>query len=202
MKIGGVNEVYLWSEYLKGDENSFKHIYELYSSPLLRYGFKFTQDEDLIAEAVQDLFVKLWKNRKTIGETPSVKNYLYKSFRRVLIEKLQFSARTIAFPITDEIIQFNFELGHDHVLIRKERLSQLQASLEKALSQMSDKQREVIYLKYYEDMSYEEIAEMMDITTKGAYKLLYRALDSLRENLGGFTMLLLILVFQKLKMPW
>lgn len=202
MKIGGLNEADLWSEFLKGNEDAFKQIYQFYASALMRYGFKFTQDEEIIADTVQDLFVKLWKNRKTIKETASVKNYLYKSYRRILVEKLHFSSKVIAFPITDEIIQFNFELGHDHVLMRKERQAELQSALEKALSQMSNRQREMIYLKFYEDMSHEEIADTLGITVKGSYKLLYRALDSLRENLGNFSMLILFWVFQKFKMPY
>jgi len=202
LKIGGSNEVDLWSEFLKGNEDAFKQIYQLYATPLMRYGFKFTHEQDIIAETVQDLFVKLWKNRKTIRETPSVKNYLYKSYRRVLVEKLHFSAKVIAFPITDEIIQFNFELGQDQILMRKERQAQLQSALEKALAQMSSRQREMIYLKFYEDMSHEEIADLLGITVKGSYKLLYRALDSLRENLGNFSMLILFWTLQKFKMPY
>jgi RNA polymerase sigma factor (sigma-70 family) len=120
----------------------------------------------------------------------------------VLVEKLHFSAKVIAFPITDEIIQFNFELGQDQILMRKERQAQLQSALEKALAQMSSRQREMIYLKFYEDMSHEEIADLLGITVKGSYKLLYRALDSLRENLGNFSMLILFWTLQKFKMPY
>lgn len=202
MKTGDSNEVDLWSEFLKGNDNAFKEVYDLYAAALMRYGFKFTQDEDIISETVQDLFVKLWKNRKTIRHTPSVKNYLYKSYRRLLVEKLHFSARVIAFPITEEIIQFNFELGHDQILMRKERQAELQIALEKALSQMSNRQREIIYLKFYEDMSYDEIAELLGITVKGTYKLLYRALDSLRDNLGNFSMLILYWALLRLRIPY
>lgn len=189
------NYIELWDAYRKGDESSFRQIYDHYYDALLNYGLKFTDNIEIAEDSIQDLFIKLWTNRKKINTTGSVKNYLYKSFRRVIISKLQKANLTVPLSVEDDQIAFDFELSHDHVLMEKEHLKEMQAELQKALLTMTSRQREIIFLRFYEDLSYDQIAELLDITTKGAYKLVYRALDKLRENMTGltFTMLLLLL---------
>jgi RNA polymerase sigma factor (sigma-70 family) len=172
----------IWSSYREGDELAFRQLYDIYNAGLMKYGFRFTRDQHVIEESIQDLFIKLWQNRKNIGPTPSVKFYLYKSFRRVLARKLEYLPDTVSYAEQDDRLQFRFEIGQDEVLMQKERLQELKRKLEAAMSGMTDRQREAIYLKFYEDLSYEEISEMMSITSKATYKLVYRALDHLREN--------------------
>lgn len=172
----------IWSSYREGNELAFRQLYDMYNTGLMKYGFRFTRDQHVIEESIQDLFIKLWQNRKNVGPTPSVKFYLYKSFRRVLARKLEYLPDTVSYTGQDDKLQFRFEIGQDEVLMQKERLQELKRKLEAAMTGMTDRQREAIYLKFYEDLSYEEISEMMSITSKATYKLVYRALDHLREN--------------------
>ena len=172
----------IWLSYREGDELAFRQLYDMHNSGLIQYGFRFTRDQHVIEESVQDLFIKLWQNRKNIGPTPSVKFYLYKSFRRILARKLEYLPDTTSYTEEDNKLQFRFEIGQDEVLMQKEHLQELKQKLELAMSGMTDRQREAIYLKFYEDLSHEEIGEMMSITSKATYKLIYRALDHLREN--------------------
>lgn len=172
----------IWLSYREGDELAFRQLYDMYNTGLMQYGFRFTQNQHVIEESVQDLFIKLWQNRKNIGPTPSVKFYLYKSFRRILARKLEYLPDTTAYTEEDGKLQFRFEIGQDEVLIQKEHLQELKQKLETAMNGMTDRQREAIYLKFYENLSHEQISEMMNITSKATYKLLYRALGHLREN--------------------
>lgn len=177
----------IWNNFRKGDEASFRLIYDGFYTSLLNYGLRFTPNVEIAEDAIQDLYIKLWTNRKNINQTAGVKNYLYKAFRRTLIRKLEQQA-VVATGLEEESPVFDFQLSHEHVLIRQEQLQQTRAVLQQALEAMTSRQREMIYLRFYEDLSYDQIAEMMEITTKGAYKLVYRALDKLRENLGGISL--------------
>ncbi len=179
-----MDETGIWSSYRNGNEHSFRQLYDRYYTGLFGYGFKFTADQHLIEESIQDLFVKLWRNRNTIGETPSVKFYLYKSFRRILIRKLEQIPEIVAYPEGEEILHFSFEIAQDEVLMNAERMAALKQQLETILATMTSRQREVIYLKYYEGLSHHEISEVLGITAKATYKLIYRALDHLRDHLA------------------
>ncbi|MBN9381866.1 MAG: sigma-70 family RNA polymerase sigma factor [Chitinophagaceae bacterium] len=170
----------IWDTFRYGDESSFRILFDEYYAPLFNYGYKFTTDNFIIEEALQDLFVKLWKNKSSIDKTGSVKNYLYKAFRRVLLRKLEYTPRLHLFAQSDENIPFNIELGHDDVMIRGENLEETRQRLQQALAALSPRQREIIHLRYFEELDYDEIAVIMQLSVSSAYKLLYRALDSLK----------------------
>ncbi|SHN33562.1 RNA polymerase sigma factor [Chitinophaga sp. CF418] len=181
----------IWDAFRYGDESSLKVIFDQYYTPLFNYGHKFSQDDHLIEDALQDLFVKLWKNRNNIKETESVKNYLYKSFRRVLLRKLDVQQRKYNFTVLEQGLDWSQELGYDQTLISRERLENIRKNLALALEKMSPRQREIIHLRYYEEMEYEEIAELMQLSVSSTYKLVYKAIDTLRNHLSRTDLLLL-----------
>lgn len=171
-----------WDAFRYGDENAFKLLFDQYYDHLFNYGHKFSSDDFIIEEALQDLFVKLWKNKENIGEAGSVKNYLYKAFRRVLLRKLDYAPRLQLFALADENVPFTIELGHDESVIHNEKMQEIKKNLEQALQKLSPRQREIIHLRYYEELEYEEIAGIMQLSVSSTYKLLYRAIDSLKAH--------------------
>lgn len=176
------NQNVIWNTFRYGDETAFKIIFDQFYDQLYNYGHKFTIDTFIIEEALQDLFVKLWKNKDNLGETGSVKNYLYKAFRRVLLRKLDYAPRLQLFAGSDENVPFMIEPGHDNSLIQSEGLAEIRLKLVQALEKLSPRQREIIHLRYYEELEYEEIAGIMQLSVSGTYKLLYRAVDSLKAH--------------------
>lgn len=181
----------IWDAFRFGDESSLKVIFEQFYTPLFNYGHKFSMDDHLIEDTLQDLFVKLWKNRDNIKETGSVKNYLYKSFRRVLLRRLDMEQRKYSFSVLEEDLDRIQELGYDQELISRERLEKIKANLSLALGKMSPRQREIIHLRYYEEMEYDEIAALMQLSISSTYKLVYKAIDTLRNHLSKTDLLLL-----------
>lgn len=183
------DDLELWEEFRLGIESSFKSLFDSYYQQLFNYGHKFCVEDEVLEDSVQELFIKLWKNRERLNSTPSVKNYLFKAFRRVLFRKLaeqhRFSGIKAEFP-------FEIELAHDYTMISEERMRSLRAQLSRALEKMSPRQREIIHLKFFEDMSYEEIARVMNLSPKSTYKLLYRAIDSLKEHMSPINLLILL----------
>ncbi|WP_442589706.1 RNA polymerase sigma factor [Pedobacter sp. AW31-3R] len=186
------DELKAWNDFRYGDETALKLIFNTYYYPLFNYGHKFTPDDHIIEDVIQDLFIKLWSDREVIKETSSVKNYLYKAFRRRLIRKLNYAPKIMGFPMMEEKIQFDIELGHDHSMISQERIHSIQHKLSAALEKMTPRQREIIHLRYYEEMEFEEIAEVLQLSVKDTYKLLYRAIDSLKKHLPRFDYLIIL----------
>ncbi|MFY0254123.1 RNA polymerase sigma factor [Chitinophaga sp. 30R24] len=192
-----MHENELWYSYKEGDVKALEGLYERYYTPLTNYGFKFTPDNACIEESMQFLFLKLWQNRERIARPAVVKQYLYLSFRRILLRKLEYSPSRHEEELTGEHIPFHLELSYEHPLIRKERMTELSVKVGSLLATLTNRQREAVFLKYYENLSYEEIADIMHMSIGGTYKLIYHALERLREQFGDFTLLLILYVLKR-----
>lgn len=187
----------LWTLLKTGEITGLEGLYREYFPILSNYGLKFTLDKAFIEESINDLFLKLWRNRESINTPQVAKHYLLLSFRRMLTRKLTYSPSRQEESISAEYVPFNLELTYEHPLIRAERASELKNKVDKLLDTLTNRQREAIFLKFYEDLSYEEIGDILEINTTATYKLIYRALERLREQLGGFSLLVFLLLLQR-----
>ncbi len=164
----------LWSGFLNGDASSFERLYDMYYAELASYARKFRRDDQFVAEVIQDLFVKLWQNRAGIGRPDSVRHYLLRALRNTAITRLQGNSRELLTDSWEAFDTYGDEAGG------AEPASGLGEMIN--LDVLTDRQREAIHLFYYQDLSYEEMAGLMNIQIGAAYKLIYRALHMLRTT--------------------
>lgn len=175
------DEFELWEQYVSGDHQAFKTIYERYYDAVYSYAYQFNSDPLFIKECIQDLFVKLWRNKKNLSKPSSPKHYLLKALRNVIYNKLSSKRRNeICIGSSDDldILQkgCNPEPGFN-------LSNTFSPGTEYMLRNLTSRQREAIYLFYIEEMSYREIANFWGIKTKAVYKLIYRAMTQLRSVL-------------------
>lgn len=185
-------ETELWDAFRAGDEKALEQLFSTYYPVLLNYGHKFTQNRYFIEESVQELFVKLWNSRKFVGTTASVKHYLFKAYRSVLFRKLQKQAANVMQKLDDEKYDFKIELAPDQKMMEIESDLELRNRIEKGQAVLTPRQREAIYLRFYEDLTYEEVSVILNLNIGGTYKLIYRALDRLKETLGPALLAILL----------
>jgi len=183
-----------WLSLKNGDADALQKLYTLYSNSLYNYGSKFTPDKDLIKECIQELFVNLWTRRTFIGNPADVKNYLFKAFRLSVFKKAALLKKHQVYQEAENY-PFHITLSAEDELITGEKNEELTKRIEAALGQLTDRQKEAVFLKFYENLSYDEIAVIMDISVKATYKLMARSLGFLRENLSKDDLLLLITLF-------
>ncbi|MCZ4223148.1 RNA polymerase sigma factor [Pedobacter rhodius] len=180
-----------WNAFKKGDWEAYKQLYNSHFKILNNYGYKFTRDSSMIEDAVHDLFVNLWNKREQLANPVSVKNYLYKSLRNLLFRKLDKQQRFVNIE-SDEDYPFNFEVSFDTILIENESEKALQRKIKEAVQSLPARQQEIIYLKFYENLSYEEIADIMNLNINSAYKLLYKAVGKLQEKIKHSDLLIIL----------
>lgn len=187
-----MSDLSLWRELKAGSQQALERIYREQAVALLRYGAKFSRDQQLVEDCVQELFVELWQHRATIGETDHIRKYLFVSLRRKVIRQLSNPGTTQ--PDRGELHdgQFGAELGIDTQLIQVELDAEQQARLQQALAELSPRQQEILYLKYFADLDYHQIGEIMDLNYQSARNLVSRALEALRQVLGARALLLLL----------
>jgi len=191
----------LWQAFKGGNEQAFQQIYSSTFHNLFEYGLRILPDSEMVKDSIHDLFVKIWNNRSNLAEVQKIKPYLLVSLRSLIYNKIEQSNRrpTSSFDGPDNS---HFEMAftvEPEYLTREDKTEQLRL-LTMALNQLTPRQKELIYLRYFEELGYEEIAQLLDITVKATYKLMARALTILREYFGS-TLFALGLFFLLLKHP-
>ena len=137
------------------------------------------RDVNTVEDCIQELFVELWNRRDKLSDTDKIKPYLYVSLKR----KIFHSIKSIR-KITDNELEethFDVELSIDQVLVQKEMEEETSANLKSAFAQLSDRQKEILFLKYYSEMDYEEISRIMELNYQSARNLVSRALTKLSK---------------------
>jgi len=183
----------IWNKFKLGDDESFTLIYNNSSRKLYLYGLKFTTNHPIIEDSIQDLFLDLVRNRKRLGDTDNIFFYLLKSFKHRLFRQLGKEKRYNLKDNNEEII-FDIDYSVEYDIINKEDNSFKIQSLRSALTKLSTRQKEAMYLRFTEEFDYSEISEIMDVSIESCRNLIYRAIKLLKDSLNtNYTILLLLL---------
>ncbi len=173
----------VFEEFLtKGDSESFSILYNKYADILYSYGIKIIHDDYLVSESIQNLFINIYEKRNKLSVPDSVVSYLCVSLRRMLIRELEKLREDRTETIDDNIDSFNLEIDIESAMIQTELKKEQLDNLQKALDDLTAKQREVIYLKYYQNMNNDEIAEIMKINNQSVRNLTSQSLSILRKK--------------------
>ncbi len=175
------NERLIWSSFRGGNRKALDYIFEKHIRLLFAYGSKITKDQALVEDSIQDVFVELWRKREILSDTDNIKLYLLKSLRRKIVRTLSVQNRLHVVVLDESAYDDELEFSVEFHLIQEQTSLEQRQQLKTALTQLSKRQREAIYLKFYEHLTYEEISEMMSLSIKSTYKLIGKAIDSLRS---------------------
>lgn len=176
------SEYQLWQAFKGGDRDAFGKILDQYYPLLLKYGIRFYSDKEFVKDSVHDLFIELWNRRANLGDVISVKSYLLQSLRRnILRESGRLKWFREADSISDEY-SFDVEFNIETYLIAHESEKENVKKLQTHLAQLTKRQREAIFLRYTEDLPYEQIADIMAINYRSAINLVHEALKTIRKN--------------------
>lgn len=170
----------VWQQFRSGSEEAYSFIYEKYVPLLYSYGCRIHADEEVVKDCLQDLFVNLWLTRQNLGTTDSIKFYLFRSLRREIARKVNSSLSFT--PESNYAFAARTENSFEDQWIALEENQLQRKEIDSALTYLSDRQREAIYLRFYQNIDFDEIASIMGITPRAVYKLIYRAVDILKKN--------------------
>ena len=173
----------LWSAFKQGDEDAFVQIYEEYFVSLFRYGSQFTRSRDIIQNAIQDLFIELRKKRNKLS-IANIRPYLFVSFRRKLIDYLRKHKENVVYD-SDLLDGYNFhlELSPEQKIIDSQQELDNQSILSEAIGTLPVRQKEAVYLYFFENQTYEEVKQSMSLNdVKSVRNLIYKAKLSLRAK--------------------
>jgi RNA polymerase sigma factor (sigma-70 family) len=184
MKLESVisgTEAQQWELLRAGDSAVFEQIFKSYYNFLYNYCLRLQDDEDEVKDCIQILFLNIWERREYLGPTTSIKAYLLASLRRLVLKRMK--AGNIFQAIDPDTFDLQPELSSEAIMIRDQTVKDNILQLQRALDRLPVRQKEALYLKFYGEQSFAEIATVMSISTRAVYKLIYKGLDTLGEEL-------------------
>ncbi|MCS3799268.1 RNA polymerase sigma factor [Niastella sp. OAS944] len=173
----------LWIHMLPGDHLALDALVKRHYNLLYQYGCKFTRDASQVKDCIQDMFLYIWQRRHAINETASVEHYLMKALRRRL-ERALFKTNN-----TEGIGFLDFTdtcATPDDQIIQQEQKTALAYKIKQCILQLSKRQQEIIYLRFYLNASPADIADIMQLNRQSVYNLLHDALNKLRNSTGQY----------------
>lgn len=183
MNINNIGNVDLLLEnFLKGDRKSFEKVYKLYYPLLYNYGRQFRIDESTVDDYIQDIFIDIWNSRDRLN-IKMLKPYLLKCLRNKLTKQLVKINKEK--DKAEKYWREEFEISYDPASlgIKLENQKELETKLAACIEELSPRQRELIFLIFYNDLSYLEAADILNIKIKTAYNQIHNSILTLRKSL-------------------
>ncbi|HLX92453.1 MAG TPA: sigma-70 family RNA polymerase sigma factor [Puia sp.] len=179
-------ETDLWSLFKSGDKSAFEEIYRLHIAALLSYGTRYCNDQNILKDSIQDLFVELWHSRDHLANVSSVRFYLIKSLRYKLtrrVKSLTFVRTELSAEAPNGGDFSRFAVSPEAEIIEKEIEDARIETLRRAIHFLSRRQQEVIQLRFFQGFTNEQIAELMHMNYQSVSNLVYTSLCRIRKNL-------------------
>ena len=167
----------------EGDGTAFGTIMERYASRLTRYGRRYLARDEDIEDVIQDVFLKTYQNMQSYNPAYRFSPWIYRIAHNAFVNVLRkHKHRTFEFFDFDTFVSpLSFSEPRE-VEVESAKLEKL---IEEHLNELSPKYREVIVLHYFEELSYDEIAEVLHIPIGTVGVRLSRARAQLKQTLGN-----------------
>lgn len=186
--LSSLTDIELWELFVQGNKEALGILFKRYYSLLYQYGNKICGNKIILEDAIQELFAELWQKKST-QPIQSVKAYLLQALKY----KLYKSFRNKKVVLVEEDSNEQFELSHENFLISKEEDEEKLKKIIEAINQLPARQKEIIYLRIYKGLNYEEISEIMEINYQVVRNLLCQALKTFRKLMLTVSLLFSIL---------
>ena len=184
----------IWENFLCGDDEAYTYIYREYSQALYAYGMHFTSDKGLVEDCIQDVFIKIFQNRRHLQSTDNIKLYLFIALKNKLFNIFRKDIKYSQIDSLEPVFAAEYTIEDE--IIEHEREQFLNEKMIRMLEVLSPRQKEIIYYRFVEGLSYEEICQIMDMNYQSTQNLIQRSLKKLRTTFSQaemqFVLLLLI----------
>lgn len=183
----------LWERFCKGEQDALNLIYHTHIDDLYHYGMHFCRDTERVKDCLQDLFQCLWLDREHLSnDVKNIRYYLISSLRRRLLRSLENTRRHYTEELGDTF-DFRLVAPREDAIIQDETYRQQIKQLHDGIEMLSRRQREAIYLRFYQNLSYEEIAKLMVMKVESVYNIISKAIGLLKNMLLFVWMITLLL---------
>jgi RNA polymerase sigma factor (sigma-70 family) len=173
----------LWERLRMGDRDAFFDLYRTLYFPLVNFGIRVCADADSASEATDQVFTTIWDKHQTLNRVDNVEAYLRTFLKRKLLRILSRRRK-----INDALFNAGadgewMEMSYEEFIVKVQTDELVRHQLKNALEKLTFRQKQLIHLKFFEGLTYEQIAEQTHQSIKTAYNTIYDALKVLRREL-------------------
>ena len=174
---------HIWERMKTGDEQCLSKIFIAFYSDMCQYGIKLFNSIDLVNDSIQDVFLRIWEKRDTLGNVQNLRAYLFASLRRMIFNNKKEFFNTSSLTSMKSDKEDNFLFSSDEFLASDEISVLLRQTLTNTINHLPEKQRELVFLRFYHKLSYRDCAVIMEIKEQTVRNLMQRALSKFREQM-------------------
>lgn len=175
----------------QGDHWAFEALFREYYLPLTRFAWRYVESKAVAEELVQEIFSEIWEDRAELNITESVRSYLYKAVKHRSLnylkhQRIQYKYDTQWMDKREKVSTIEYrDPGH---------IERIKEAIRVAIEELPPRSRMTYKLHRYDGLTYQEIADVMDISVKTVESQMTRTLQMLRERLSYLLPFLLVTV--------
>lgn len=178
----------LMRRFRNGEQEAFQVLFNRYASPVINFAYRFLHSQAEAEDLAQEVFLRVYRGRERYDERKPFKPWLYAITSRLISNRLRDIRRHPQIPLevrqeedgTTQMLPIpETDLRPDQQVDRQEKTKMIR----RALDALPENQRTAVLLARFEEMSYEEIAQVMDVSVMAVKSLLFRAKQALKEAL-------------------
>lgn len=168
-----LEEKHIWEQIRNGSKQSLQELHNRYFNQMCLYAFKSVKESGVVEELVSDCFIKLWENRKKIKITTSVKHYIFLILRNSIVDYhrkkryLTESLETVPEPADESFFE------------EQKKYARLYSIIEN----MPEQRKKILELAVFDSLTYDQIADKLNISKNTVKTQMGRAYRYLKENL-------------------
>ena len=161
--------------------SEYKILYEKYLNQMFSYGKALGVEDDTLYDLIHDVFLHLFEHSNEVGKSGQEKFYLLRCLKnRIIQNRRQVSVLNLTMEETE--LPFTLVISDIGNLEEEEERKEIACQIEKMMQCLTNHQREAIYLRFMQELEYDEIADILKLTPKGTRKLIYRAIERIRDK--------------------
>ncbi|WP_394994800.1 RNA polymerase sigma factor [Emticicia sp.] len=189
------SDILLWQAFKIGDTEAFEQLYHKYFKVLGNYGLRLNPNKDLVEDAIQDVFIDLWRRKEYLNDIENVKYYLFRAVRNQFSRNIQKDI----FEGSEDVNNFLDYLGtisleQESIDVETNQIRTI--SVRKAMNNLSNRQAEAVHLRFYQGLSLEEIALIMQVQKQVVKNLLSKSYAILKISLKDLISIALFFLFK------
>lgn len=173
----------LWDELKSGNPDALRALFYEYYNSMYSYGSRLSNDNELIIDTIQDVFAYLWEYRKKHNNVIHIKAYIFKIFRNRIFKKKTKDKFLQKYSQDYYESMINFDISQEDIIIKEEDQKQKLKIINELFKELTVRQREILFLKFYCDMTNTEISHSLSIEIQSVSNLLNRTFTAFRKKL-------------------
>ncbi|MEA4916082.1 sigma-70 family RNA polymerase sigma factor [Proteiniphilum sp.] len=175
------DDVFIWNEFLAGNDRAYEFIYSKYAQTLFTYGLTLTDNTDLVQDCIHDIFVRIYENRKNLGTTNNIRLYLVSALKNSIL--MAFRKQQSYNKFKNSIDEEYWEDSESIIdkLISSEEETEQKAVVDRIWSILTTRQKEIVYYRFVGGLSLSEIAERQNMDYQSVANIIYRAIKKIKK---------------------